>query len=377
MMMFDHADALSGLNGNAPLSEKLRGIHIVLAGRLPYIARVAVALYDEQTDVLKTFTHSSEDDNPLSLYETKLAHAPSLKAILDEGRPRVVQDLEIFQDGQHEHTRRIGAQGYRASYTLPIFHNGEFVGFLFFNSYEPNCFDNESLSLLDIFGHLIALTVINEFVSIRTLIASVQAARHVTQYRDVETGAHVSRTAHYARLIAQELAPKYQLTDEYIEHVFLFSPLHDIGKISVPDAILCKPGRLTAEEFEVMKTHTSKGREIIDVMLKDFALSSFSEVEILRNIALYHHEAVDGSGYPFGLKGAAIPLEARISAVADVFDALTSRRPYKAAWSNQEAWDTLRELAGSKLDAECAAVLIDRRDKVAEIQQRFRDGVDA
>lgn len=371
--MFEHIDALNALNRDVPLSDKLQNIHDVLAERFAFVDRIAIALYDAQTRVLKTFTHSTTGKAPLVLYETPLDKAPSLLSILEQGRPRVVQDLGLFQEGEHEHTRRIAAQGYRASYTLPMYHNGDFLGFLFFNSHESHCFTDDVLPLLDVFGHLISLTIINELVSIRTLIASVQAARHVTQYRDVETGAHVSRTAHYARMIALELAPKHQLDDEFIEHVFLFSPLHDIGKIGVPDAILRKPGKLTVEEFEVMKTHTSKGREIIDIMLKDFALSSFTQAQILRNIALYHHEAVDGSGYPLGMKGDDIPLEARISAVADVFDALTSRRPYKEPWSNEEAFRALQDWAGTKLDPECVAVLVNNREKVEAIQARFSD----
>lgn len=285
----------------------------------------------------------------------------------------MVEDLQLFRRSAHEHTRRVAASGYRSSYTLPMYHNGDFLGFVFFNSHQSHCFEDEALPLLDVFGHLISLTIINELVSIRTLIASVQAARHVTEYRDMETGAHISRTAHYARLIALELAPKYQLSDGFIEQIFLFSPLHDIGKIGVPDAVLRKPGKLTMEEFEIMKTHPRKGGEMIDIMLKDFALSSFTQAQILRNIALYHHEATDGSGYPRGLKGEAIPLEARISAVADVFDALTSQRPYKEALSNEAAFKILQDWAGTKLDPECVAALINNPTKVQAIQARFRD----
>lgn len=373
--MFEHADALEALNGNVPLSDKLQNIHDLVVERFAFIDRIAVALYDAQTEMLKTFTHVTAGEVPLALYESSLEGAPSLRDILQQGRPRVVQDLQLFHRGTHEHTRRVEAAGYRSSYTLPMYHNGDFLGFLFFNSHQRNCFTQQALPLLDVFGHLIALTIINELVSIRTLIASVQAARHVTEYRDMETGAHISRTAHYARLIAFELAPKYQLSDEFIEQVFLFSPLHDIGKIGVPDAVLRKPGKLTIEEFEIMKSHPRKGGEMIDIMLKDFALSSFTQAQILRNIALYHHEAVDGSGYPRGLKGTAIPLEARISAVADVFDALTSRRPYKEALSNEAAFQILREWAGTKLDPECVAALATNSAKIEAIQARFRDSL--
>jgi HD-GYP domain-containing protein (c-di-GMP phosphodiesterase class II) len=149
--------------------------------------------------------------------------------------------------------------------------------------------------------------------------------------------------------------------------------MHDVGKIGIPDNILRKPSKLNAAEFDIMKTHPAKGREIIDSVLENFGLGAFGHTNILRNIAEYHHEAVDGSGYPNGLKGDEIPIEARISAVADVFDALTSRRSYKAPWSNEDAYVMLQQMSNSKLDRDCVEALINNADKVLEIQQRFLD----
>jgi HD-GYP domain-containing protein (c-di-GMP phosphodiesterase class II) len=226
---------------------------------------------------------------------------------------------------------------------------------------------------MDIFGHLVSLLITSEISSIHTLLSAVKTARDVAQHRDIETGAHLDRMARYAGLIAGKLADKYGFDDEYIEHVFLFAPLHDIGKIGIPDKILLKPGKLTTEEFSTMKQHVDKGREIIDEMLKNFGFESFQHVDVLRNIAQHHHEAINGSGYPNGLKGDDIPIEARIVAVADVFDALTSRRPYKEAWSNEVAIDSLQKLAGITLDRECVDVLVNNREEIEAIQQRFQE----
>jgi HD-GYP domain-containing protein (c-di-GMP phosphodiesterase class II) len=173
-------------------------------------------------------------------------------------------------------------------------------------------------------------------------------------------------------LIAIEVAKKYQLNDELVEHIFVFSPLHDIGKIGIADNILLKPGKLTETEFDAMKTHAAKGGEIIDMMLKNLGFDEFPHAEILRNIARYHHEAINGSGYN-GLMDEEIPIEAKIVAVADVFDALTSVRPYKEAWSNDKAFDFLESMAGTKFDSDCVAALINCRDKVEEIQKKFRE----
>jgi HD-GYP domain-containing protein (c-di-GMP phosphodiesterase class II) len=371
--LFEHSDTLGKLNQNLPLAEKLAFLHEVLRGRHKFIDRIAIALYDAKTETLKTYTHSSDGTNPLPMYEAKLSDAPSLRQIIDQGKSRVVQNLAIFAENGQEHTRRIAAKGYRASYTMPFYNNGNLLGFLFFNSYQPSPFSNETLAELDLFGHLITSVVTNELTAIRTLLATVQAARGITHHRDVETGTHIDRTAHYARLIARELAPQLGFSDEYIEHIFMFSPLHDIGKIGIPDTILHKPGKLNFEEYETMKTHTLKGREIINELVKDFGLDNIQHVQILGNIAEYHHEAIDGTGYPSGLRGDNIPIEARISSVADVFDALTSKRPYKAAWSNEEAFATLQKLSGNKLDQDCVAALMRNLDKIIEIQQRFRD----
>ena len=123
----------------------------------------------------------------------------------------------------------------------------------------------------------------------------------------------------------------------------------------------------------VMKTHSEKGREMIDDLLVSFGLENVAHVDILRNIASYHHESVNGSGYPDNRSGEDIPLEARIVAVADVFDALTSRRSYKEAWSNEEAFATLQQLAGDKLDQDCVDALLAHQAEIREIQLRFRE----
>lgn len=372
--LFTHQDTLANLHENLPLTEKLRFLHQVIRQDFPFIDRLAIALYDEKTEMLKTYTHSTEgNDSPVTTYEAPLSAAPSLHAIIEQRRPRLVQDLNIFSQGTHEHTKRVAAKGYKSSYTMPLYQSSAFIGFLFFNSLQEHPFEPKTLRQIDIYGHLIALMVINELAAIRTLLAAVRAARNMTHYRDLETGSHIDRTAHYARLIARQLAPSYGITDEQIEHIFLFSPMHDVGKIGIPDNILRKPSKLNAAEFDIMKTHPAKGREIIDSVLENFGLGAFGHTNILRNIAEYHHEAVDGSGYPNGLKGDEIPIEARISAVADVFDALTSRRSYKAPWSNEDAYVMLQQMSNSKLDRDCVEALINNADKVLEIQQRFLD----
>jgi HD-GYP domain-containing protein (c-di-GMP phosphodiesterase class II) len=369
--MEKHQDILQSLNGRGTLSDKLKAIHLRLRERHDFVDRIAVAMYDPTTDLLQTFIHSSGGDDPLSGYQAKLGESQSLTAVLRTRRPRVIDDMGELAPVEKDHALRIAAHGYMSSYTLPMFSNDVFFGFIFFDSYQKGAFRSEILNELDLFGRLVSLVVINDLTSIRTMLATVKAARDITALRDTELGAHLDRMAHYSRLIAKEMAEKHGFDDEFIEHLFLFSPLHDIGKIGMPDAILHKTGKLSDEEFEVMKTHAEKGRQIIDSMLRDFGLDTVQHIEILRNIAEYHHEAFNGMGYPHGIQGKEIPIEARIIAVADIFDALTSLRPYKKAWSNETAFGLLRQLAGTRLDNECVEALIQSAEAVEEVQRRF------
>lgn len=370
---FDHVDVLGFLNREGPLREKLIAAHQTVQHSLPFIARIALTLYDPETRVLKTYLHSSGERDPLPHYQAIIDDAPSLVEILKRGSPRVINNLVTTETGVPEHTHRIGREGYAASYTLPMFHNGNFIGFLFFNSFERDVFSEAALSQLDVYGHVISLMVINELTSIRTLSAALKTTGHITHHRDPETGSHLDRMSRYSRLIARELADRHQLDDDYIEHIFMFSPLHDIGKIAIPDRILLKADSLTDEEMQVMRTHPLRGGEMIGDLLKNFGLEGTQHVDMLRNIAMYHHEAVNGRGYPEGKAGVQIPLEARIVAVADVFDALTSKRPYKEAWDNDRAFDFLRHMAGERLDHDCVSALLSQRLAVEEIQRQFRE----
>jgi len=373
--MAEHKDTLRHLNENVSLKDKLVTTHNSIVKTFPFIVRIAVAIYDPQTSLLKTYVHSSGKDNPLDHYQAHIDEAPSLKAILANGLPRVINNLLTFENGNNEHTKRIGRQGYAASYTLPIYNDGIFMGFIFFNSDQKDVFTESVLQQIDIYAHMISLMVINEISTVQALTAAVKTTGSITHLRDPETGCHLDRMSRYSRLIAIELADKYDLDDIYIEHIFMFAPLHDIGKIGIPDNILLKPGKLDEQEREIMTTHALKGREIIDDLLENFGFENIKHMDMLRNIAEFHHESVNGTGYPSGKSGDEIPLEARIIAVADVFDALTSERPYKEAWSNERAIDLLNDLAGESLDKDCVDALLKNIKKIEDIQKQFIENI--
>jgi len=371
MSHYTHKDQLGGLNQHQSIREKIHYLHNTLQSRYPFIHRMAIALYDPASDLVSTFVYSADDALQLENYQARLADCPSLLELLQKNQPRLVNDLSIFDSGDHYHTQVISQGGYRSSYTLPLFAEGVFLGFLFFNSRASGVFEERVLGEIDMTGHLIAFMLYAEQSKIKTLVATVRSAKEMGHHRDPETGGHLERMAHYSRMIARKLAKTYQFSDDFIQHIFLFSPLHDIGKLTIPDNILLKPDKLSEDEYRIMRKHSRNGRDIIDRLLHNYGLGGIEYIELLRNIALYHHEAVDGSGYPEALKQAQIPVEARIVAVADVFDALTSHRPYKPAWSNEKAFAKLREMAGHKLDQECVDVFLSEVEEIERIQATF------
>ncbi|MGN0696023.1 MAG: HD-GYP domain-containing protein, partial [Oscillospiraceae bacterium] len=174
----------------------------------------------------------------------------------------------------------------------------------------------------------------------------------IVESRDENTGGHIRRTAEYVRIIAEKLRENGQysdiLTDEYIEDMIVAAPLHDMGKIHVSDNILNKPGRLDKEEYAIMQTHTTAGRDMLENATH--TLGSFSYLNMAVQMAAYHHEKWNGKGYPEGISGMDIPLCARIMAVADVFDALISKRCYKEAMPLEKAYGIIREESGAAFD---------------------------
>ncbi|KMN49245.1 chemotaxis protein CheY [Chromobacterium violaceum] len=205
---------------------------------------------------------------------------------------------------------------------------------------------------------------------------TIMALASLAETRDHETGNHLRRTQNYVRALALELRnhPNYrpQLSDETVQLLYKSAPLHDIGKVGIPDHILLKPGPLTPEEFEVMKTHTVLGRDTIasaERMLD--APSSF--LRLAREIAYCHQEKWDGSGYPQGLAGEAIPLSARLMAVADVYDALISRRVYKPPFSHEKAVGIIRDDSGRHFDPAVVKAFLQVAEQFREIAQLYSD----
>jgi putative two-component system response regulator len=205
---------------------------------------------------------------------------------------------------------------------------------------------------------------------------TILAMASLAETRDSDTGNHIRRTQHYVRALAIRLRsdPRFarQLTDSAISTLFKSAPLHDIGKVGIPDRILLKPGRYTPEEFEIMKTHTTLGRAAIEHAERSLGVA-VEFLTVAKEIAYSHQEKWDGSGYPEGRAGEAIPLSARLMAVADVYDALISRRIYKEGMPHEAAAAIIAEGRGSHFDADVADAFLAIQDEFRAIAARFAD----
>ncbi len=237
----------------------------------------------------------------------------------------------------------------------------------------------------DLYNSLVSLTgnVADQLWEIRHYAEAVEKMQtgliitmaDMVENRDSDTGAHIQKTAEYVRIIVNGLKRKgyyaEKLTSKYMSDVVMSAPLHDVGKINISDSILNKPGKLTDEEYEIMKSHTTLGR-----MLLEKAISTISGENYLkeaRNMAAYHHEKWDGTGYPEGLHGEVIPLSARIMAVADVFDALSSKRVYKPAFPLNQALEIISNGAGTEFDPKCVEVFMDSLDEVKRVLRKYKE----
>ncbi len=201
------------------------------------------------------------------------------------------------------------------------------------------------------------------------------AMAKLAESRDTDTGAHLERVRTYSRIIAEHLSrqPRFRgvVNADFVRLIYLTSPLHDIGKVGIPDRVLLKPGPLTHDEFEIMKMHTAHGAATLDAALREYPAARY--LRMARDIAATHHEHYDGTGYPTGLAGENIPLCGRIVALADVYDALTSSRVYKDAYSHQKAKSIVAHGRGTKFDPDIVDAFLANEQKFVAIQESLCD----
>lgn len=218
------------------------------------------------------------------------------------------------------------------------------------------------LALRDQKHHLEELVLLRTRELENTRLELIRCLGQAAEYKDNETGLHVIRMSHYTRIIAQQL----DADSDWVQLVFQAAPMHDVGKIGIPDSILSKPGKLTDEEWRIMRKHPEYGAEIIGNHPSRL-------LSMAREIALTHHEKWDGTGYPYNLSGEDIPLSGRVVAVADVFDALTTERPYKKAWEVDDAVALIKENSGKHFDPELVDIFVQQLPAILEIKKLYAE----
>lgn len=341
---------IENLNRNIPFKEVLDYIYMTFSTYIPY-TYIGVALIEDDGSTIKA-CYGTGGKYHKNLPKRLLGYKADLKTtslyeIVTTGRERIINNLEEYLYGKpvKEYNRILLEEGIRSSITFPLNNNGKTSGIIFFSSNAINVYRKEHVDFLRTLANSIVLSLEKSIFVDDMIVGSIQALARLAEQRDPETGEHIQRIKTYSRIIAELLSktPQYRniIDIDYINDIERFSPLHDIGKVGIRDDILLKPGKLTREEFEIMKFHTVYGAWVLKASEENIQKKGRSIFKIGIEIAESHHERWDGTGYPYGRSKEGIPLSARIVAVADVLDALTSKRPYKEPFTFEDSCNTI------------------------------------
>jgi len=260
---------------------------------------------------------------------------------------------------------------------LPIVVEQNNFGTLFFDFEDISDIEESHVSFIRLLKEKVAFAFYKGFFFKNLVSIVTNGLSEMTEARDPETGNHLKRMSRYSQIIAQELHERKTFSNEidklFVENILICAPMHDIGKASIPDSVLLKPGKLTDEEYELMKTHATIGYDVLSHIDEDFKKFNINYFQMAANIAHGHQEKFDGSGYPRMVSGEAIPLSARICALADVFDALTSKRPYKEAFSLEKSYGIIEESIGKHFDPEIVDAFFAVHDKVELVYEQYKE----
>ncbi|WHH58803.1 HD domain-containing phosphohydrolase [Petroclostridium sp. X23] len=373
---------IENINMNSSFSEILTYIYNEFSCFMPY-SYIGIALIKENRNVLEAsygISDGSITGLPAQLIGKKYyIKDTSLGKVIDSGNARIINDLEAYvaDKPSKDYNKAILGAGIKSSLTLPLKLNGEPVGIIFFSSREKNAYVEEHVKFLKTLANSIAISFEKNVFTEELIYSSVLALVKLAEARDEDTGDHLERMKIYSKTIAQFLYEDSKYSDminpEYINDIERFSPMHDIGKVGVRDGILLKPGKLDADEFEEMKKHASYGAEVLKAAESSISRKKRRMFQMGVEIAESHHEKWDGSGYPYGKSGKEIPLSARIVAVADVFDALTSKRPYKEPFPFKESFDIIINGSRKHFDPEIVRVFELNRNRIYKLYMKFRN----
>lgn len=361
-MYHSHPNQISSLH------HELEELHARVMTTIPMLDRIAVVAYDQKNDLLKTFAESTQSLDIFSHHEFPLKECRTLKQCADNNEPRITDDIPNEYSPDSVHSNWLIEHGYHSSFTVPMYHLQQFIGFIFFNSKQKGLFTTAVQQELMPFCDLISFVVNAEYSLLHAIVASAELTKELSPGYKNESKQHMERIGYYSKVIAREVADVYQLDDEMIETIHLFARLHDIGKSALPTDILLKPDSLASSERKKMRNHIADGIDLVDNIIDNLGSPIHPCVDTLKSIIACHQEFLDGSGYPNGLSHEDIPVSARIVTVANIFDALTSHRPYKQACSVAAAMLELEKMvANGKLDGKCVSALRNHQSYLADI----------
>lgn len=303
----------------------------------------------------------------------------SLSRIIENKKPVIYNDLEKEAENRKVSSalKLILREGIKSNLTIPLIKNDVVFGFIFFSSSKKKNYNEKDLNLAVKISQEIT-GILNTSYFIKKMFSTMtNAFAHLVEKRDDETGFHLVKMREYSKLIAEQLLNHqnkyYKVTPGFVKDIYDYASIHDIGKIGVPDKILKKAGPLTQSERQIMEEHTTIGAEILRGIEKDLKIFNQNYFQIPIEIAESHHERWDGKGYPQGLKGQEIPLAARIVAIADVFDALSSKRVYKESYGFDRTVEIINQAAGSQFDPELIKAFNQVLPKIKKVYLKFNN----
>ncbi len=373
-------ELIENMNKNVSFEGILDYIYSTFSEFIPY-SHIGIALLKDNGEILEAsygISAPSLNDLPKKLVGIRAeVSKTSLESIVKEGTPRVINDLEKYTKNKDvDYNRILIEAGIKSSISLPLKVNDKPIGIIFFSNVIRNIYKDEHIEFLKTLSNSIAISLNKNIFIDEMLYSTLLALTKMAEARDEDTAEHLDRMTAYAVKITEFLLRDKlycdQITVPFLKGIERFSPMHDIGKVGIKDGVLLKPGKLDADEFEEMKKHVTYGADVLRTAESNIAKQRYSMFKMGIEIVEGHHEKWDGSGYPYNKSGTEIPLSARIVAVSDVFDALTSKRPYKKAYGFEESINYIIEGSGKHFDPDIIDSLSRHKDELYELYLSFQ-----
>lgn len=373
-------ELIENINEDVSFEGILNYIYSTFSEFIPY-SHIGIALLRDDGKILEGSYGISAPflyDLPKKLVGIKAEISrTSLESIVRDGTPRVINDLEKYTKNKDaDYNKVLIGAGIKSSISLPLKVNDKPIGVIFFSDVKKNIYREEHIEFLKTLSNSIAISLNKNIFIDEMLYSTLLALTKMAETRDEDTAEHLDRMTAYSVKITEFLRHDGlfcdQITVPFIKGIERFSPMHDIGKVGVKDGILLKPGKLTGDEYEEMKKHVTYGADVLRTAESNIAKQRYSMFKMGIEIAEGHHEKWDGSGYPYNKKETEIPLSARIVAVADVFDALTSKRTYKCAFGFEESINYIINESGRHFDPTIVESLSRHKDEIYDLYMSFQ-----